>query len=169
MWGSPSFSIFTSCSYVFTSILTVGTDALPLFWEFYSGGGVICGASMHYDWNSFKLCAHFIGSYCFIANKLYSPPRTEKSLKYVFSCGEKHCPPPLYRAIGPQRRLHCKIIIHICIRAIKHVVKLHLQTIRHTYIRKFNGCLACVHLLLLTVSVYCKDQTTGSCANSAFS
>ena len=53
VWGSPSFSIFTSCSYVFTSILTVGTDALPLFWEFYSGGGVICGASMHYDWNSF--------------------------------------------------------------------------------------------------------------------
>ena len=29
------------------------SDALPLFWEFYSGGGVICGASMHYDWNSF--------------------------------------------------------------------------------------------------------------------
>ena len=50
---SENTSIFTSCSYVFTSILTVGTDALPLFWEFYSGGGVICGASMHYDWNSF--------------------------------------------------------------------------------------------------------------------
>ena len=54
MWGSPSFPMLThSYSYVFTSILTVGTDALPLFWEFYSGDGVICGASMHYDWNSF--------------------------------------------------------------------------------------------------------------------
>ena len=48
-------------------------------------------------------------------------------------------------------------------------MKLHLQTIRHTYIRKFNVCLACLHLLLLTVSVYCKDQTAGSCANFAFS
>ena len=39
------------------------------------------------------------------------------SIKYVFSCGEKHCPPPNYRGFGPQHRLHCKTIIHICIHA----------------------------------------------------
>ena len=27
-------------------------------------------------------------------------------LKYVFSCGEKHCPPPNYWVIGPQHRFH---------------------------------------------------------------
>ena len=32
----------------------------------------------------------------------------EKSMKYVFSKGEKHCPPPNYRGIGPQHRLHWK-------------------------------------------------------------
>ena len=28
--------------------------------------------------------------------------------KYVFSCGEKHCPPPNYWVIGPQHRFHWK-------------------------------------------------------------
>ena len=28
--------------------------------------------------------------------------------KYVFSWGEKHCPPPNYWVIGPQHRFHCK-------------------------------------------------------------
>ena len=28
--------------------------------------------------------------------------------KYVFSCGEKHCPPPNYWVIGPQHRFCCK-------------------------------------------------------------
>ena len=46
--------------------MTAEADALPLFWEFYSGGGVICGASMHYDWNSFYLFAHFIGSFALL-------------------------------------------------------------------------------------------------------
>ena len=27
---------------------------------------------------------------------------------YVFSWGEKHCPPPNYWGIGPQHRFHCK-------------------------------------------------------------
>ena len=37
---------------------------------------------------------------------------TEKVLssdkKYVFSWGEKHCPPPNYWVIGPQHRFRCK-------------------------------------------------------------
>ena len=28
--------------------------------------------------------------------------------KYVFSWGEKHCPPPNYWVIGPQHRFRCK-------------------------------------------------------------
>ena len=41
-------------------ILTTDADALPLRWESSSGRGVIYGASMYYDWNSFNY-AHFIG------------------------------------------------------------------------------------------------------------
>ena len=36
-------------------------------------------------------------------------PRSASShFKYVFSWGEKHCPPPNYWGIGPQHRFHCK-------------------------------------------------------------
>ena len=30
------------------------TDALPLFWEIFSGGGEICGASIHQEWKQFQ-------------------------------------------------------------------------------------------------------------------
>ena len=34
---------------------------------------MICGASMHYDWNSFNFVTILLEAmYCFIANKLYS-------------------------------------------------------------------------------------------------
>ena len=32
--------------------------------------------------------------------------------KYVFSWGEKHCPPPNYWGIGPQHPFHCKTTKH---------------------------------------------------------
>ena len=62
----PPPSSFTHHLSIIFKWLTAEADALPLFWEFYSGGGVICGASMHYDWNSFYLFAHFIGSFALL-------------------------------------------------------------------------------------------------------
>ena len=37
------------------------------------------------------------------------PPSPDKTqCKYVFSWGEKHCPPPNYWVFGPQHRFRCK-------------------------------------------------------------
>jgi len=69
--------------------------------------------------------------------------------KYVFSCGEKHCPPPNHLVIGPQHRFHCKTVtIKINLYSCSLVLcchkrncglmqKLHVQTIKYTGIRKF--------------------------------
>ena len=70
--GHPPPSYTSSSSCILPQVIDREADALPLFWEINSGGGVNCGASMYYDWKQFHLYAHFIGSYCFIANKLYS-------------------------------------------------------------------------------------------------
>ena len=44
--------------------------------------------------------------------KKYMKLNPKASFKYVFSWGEKHCPPPNYRDIGPQYRFHCKTTKH---------------------------------------------------------
>ena len=42
------------------------------------------------------------------SKKLQKKPK----VKYVFSWGEKHCPPPNYWGIGPQHPFHCKTTKH---------------------------------------------------------
>ena len=71
MWAHPpSPSSFTHHLCIF-KWLTAEADALPLFWEFYSGGGVICGASMHYDSKQFQYLPILLEALLYI-NKLYS-------------------------------------------------------------------------------------------------
>ena len=102
-------------------------------------------------------------------------------VKYVFSWGEKHCPSPNYRGIGPQHRLHFKNdetrqpLTFICIRAgmlclagretlaragLKQ--KLHLKIIKHASISKFKVSPAC-HVQMSNVSMVklLSERTSG--------
>ena len=84
----PPPSSFTHHLSIIFKCRTAEADALPLFWEFYSGGGVICGASMHYDWNSFYLFAHFIGSFALLPINC-----TLSLLQYSVKFQESSAPP----------------------------------------------------------------------------
>ena len=44
--GHPPSPYSSSTSYIYLQVIDYEADALPLLWEFNSGGGVICGASM---------------------------------------------------------------------------------------------------------------------------
>ena len=63
MWGPPPTPTTMSTSHHLQSP-TREADVLPLFWEFNSGDGVTCGASL---WETVSLFAQFIGSFCFVS------------------------------------------------------------------------------------------------------
>ena len=69
------------------------------WWTLFEKSPPLLGVTLHILWS-------YLTPFCYLSIYLN---------KYVFSCGEKHCPPPIYRGIGPQHWLYCKAIIHICI------------------------------------------------------
>ena len=62
MWGPPPTPTTMSTSHHLQSP-TREADVLPLFWEFNSGDGVTCGASL---WETVFLFLQFIGSFRFV-------------------------------------------------------------------------------------------------------
>ena len=63
MWAPPPTPSTMSTSHHLQSP-TREADVLPLFWEFNSGDGVTCGASL---WETVSLFAQFIESFCFVS------------------------------------------------------------------------------------------------------
>lgn len=94
---SGLFVCFSFCLFVFLYLCI--TRLLPCSWQWLEGATQMVSAAGRGCSTSQSRRPQMIQK-----QKQYFP----RLQKYIFSWGEKHCPPPNYWVIGPQHRFHCK-------------------------------------------------------------
>ena len=106
--------LFTPWKYIFcicSACCTITCISSP--WTVHNISWWLCGCSVVGTTLKQSFATDLIenetSGFWLLSNKIFkNSTNTFCILKYVFSCGEKHCPPPNYWVIGPQHRFHCK-------------------------------------------------------------